>query len=241
MPAPPGARCALIYDYASAWAWEVQPQGADFDYFELCFDVYCALRRAGLSIDVLPPAGRDLGPYSLVMVPGLLELSPGFRDALKTCRGRVILGPRAGLKTSDLGAAVPLGPGAPGLRAAVTRVESLPPSADVPLAEGGAVRRWLETLETDSEVLERTHDGRPVLAGGGRVAYLAGWPDAPALDRIVRREAAARGVPALDLPPGLRVRDTSTHRFWFNYAGEERTCEGRTVGPAGVRWEPLSG
>ena len=30
-PAP----VALIFDYAAAWAWETQPQGADFDYFRL--------------------------------------------------------------------------------------------------------------------------------------------------------------------------------------------------------------
>ena len=233
------ARCALIYDYASAHAWEAQPQGADFDYFDLCFDIYCAMRRAGLSIDVLPPEGRDLGPYALVMAPGLLECSPGFLDSLNTCKGRVVLGPRAGQKTSELAIPVPMGPNLPGLRATVTRVESLPPFADVPLAAGGVVRRWFEALETDAEVFERTRDGRPVLAGGGRVGYLAGWPDARALDRIIRREAALGGLPTLDLPPGLRVRDTATHRFWFNYASEARTCGGRTVGPAGVRWEPL--
>ena len=102
-----------------------------------------------------------------------------------------------------------MGPNLPGLRATVTRVESLPPFADVPLAAGGVVRRWFEALETDAEVFERTRDGRPVLAGGGRVGYLAGWPDARALDRIVRREAALGGLPALDLPPraqGARYR-----------------------------------
>ena len=233
------APCALIFDYPSAWAWEAQPQGRDFDYFSLCFAVYCAMRRAGLSIDVLPPDGRGLGPYSLVMAPGLLDLSPEFRDALDTCAGRIILGPRTGQKTPELSIPVPMGPGLPGLSATVTQVESLPPGADVPLAEGGAVTRWFETVETGAEVVERTRDGRPVLVGGGRIGYLAGWPDARALDRIVRRAAAGQGLPVLDLPPGLRVRDTATHRFWINYAAEPLTCNGRTVGPADVTWEPL--
>ena len=121
----------------------------------------------------------------------------------------------------------------------MTQVESLPPGADVPLAEGGAVTRWFETVETGAEVVERTRDGRPVLVGGGRIGYLAGWPDARALDRIVRRAAAGQGLPVLDLPCGLRVRDTATHRFWINYAAEPLTCNGRTVGPADVTWEPL--
>ena len=233
--------CALVYDYPSAHAWDAQPQGADFDYFTLCFDVYRAMRRAGLSIDVVPPDGRDLGAYSLVMAPGLLELSPGFRDALATCRGRVILGPRAGQKTSELTIPIPMGPGVPGLSATVTHVESLPPFADIPLAQGGVVQRWFEALETGAEVLERTRDGRPVLVGDGRIGYLAGWPDTRALDRIVRRAAAGQGLATTALPGGLRTRETPTHRFWFNYAPEPVTCDGRTVEPAGVLWELRDG
>ena len=198
-----GAACALIYDYPSAWAWETHPHGADFDHFAMCFDVYCAMRRAGLSIDVLPPEGRDLGSYALVMAPGLLEFSPGFLDALRTCRGRVVLGPRAGQKTAELSLAVPMGPNPPGVAATVTHVESLPPFADIPLAQGGVVRRWFEELETDAEVLERTRDGRPVLVGAGRIGYLAGWPDARALDRIVRREAVDQGCRFSTFPPGF--------------------------------------
>ena len=233
------ARCALVFDYPSAWAWEAQPQGADFDYFTLCFDFYCAMRRAGLSIDIVPADGRDLGSYSLVMAPGLLELSPAFSDALATCSGRVVLGPRTGQKTAEFSIPVPLGPNPPGLSVAVTHVESLPPFANIPLARGGAIGRWFEALETDGEVIEHTCDGRPVLVGNGRIGYLAGWPDARALDRIVRRAAADQGLPVLDLPSGLRVRDTPTHRFWINHAPEPLTCNGRTVAPAGVLWEPV--
>ena len=233
-PAP----VALVYDYPSAWAWETQPQGADFDYFALCFDVYCALRRAGLSIDVIPPDGRDLGPYALVIAPGLLDVGGDFREALRSYRGRAILGPRAGHKTAEFSMPVSPYPDLPGLSVTVTHVESLPPFASIPLAGGGAVGRWFEALETDSDFLERTRDGRPVMVGNARTAYLAGWPDARALDRIVRREAAARGLQILDLPSGLRVRDTSSRRFWLNYAPEPIVFKGRSVEPGGVFREP---
>ena len=101
--------------------------------------------------------------------------------------------------------------------------------------------RWFEALETDAEAIERTCDGRPVLVGSARIGYLAGWPDPRALDRIVRRAAAGQGLPVLDLPSGLRVRDTPHHRFWLNHAPEPLTCNGRTVAPAGVLWEPVDG
>ena len=30
------AKVGLVFDYASAWAWEIQPQGRSFSYFWLC-------------------------------------------------------------------------------------------------------------------------------------------------------------------------------------------------------------
>ena len=41
------ADAALVFDYASAWAWETQPQGRDFSYFRLVFETYRGLRRLG--------------------------------------------------------------------------------------------------------------------------------------------------------------------------------------------------
>jgi beta-galactosidase len=57
------APVALVFDYASAWAWAVQPQGAGCDYFRLVFEVYRGLRKLGLSVDILPPDTADLGGY----------------------------------------------------------------------------------------------------------------------------------------------------------------------------------
>ena len=45
------ADVALVVDYPSAWAWEIQPQGREFSYFALVFDFYKALRSLGLSVD----------------------------------------------------------------------------------------------------------------------------------------------------------------------------------------------
>ena len=63
------APVALVFDYESAWGWDTQPQGADFDMFRLAFAAYRALRRAGLSVDILPPDTADLSPYKLVLAP----------------------------------------------------------------------------------------------------------------------------------------------------------------------------
>jgi beta-galactosidase len=74
---------------------------------------------------------------------------------------------------------------------------------------------------------------------GDRLRYVAGWPDDATFEGLVRAMCAEVGVATLDLPDGLRVRDTATHRFVFNYAPEPQEWRGVTIPPAGAHWEPL--
>lgn len=231
------APVALIFDYASAWAWATQPQGRDFDYFRLVFDAYRALRALGLSVDILPPDTADLTPYALVLAPGVATLSAPLKAALAAHPGIALLGPRTNAKTPDFAIPVPLPPALPGLACTVARVESLPPDLPVPLAQGGAFHLWREKCE-GGPVIEETADGWPVLIGA-RLRYLCGWPDDAAFGRILASACAEAGVVTDTLPQGLRCRTSGGHRFWFNYGPEPVTHRGRTLPAAGVLWEPL--
>ena len=232
-PAP----VALVFDYESAWAWATQPQGRDFDYFRLVFSSYQALRRLGLSVDILPPDVGDLSAYRLVLIPGLACLTERLRAALPSVGGRVIVGPRSNAKTADMAIPVPLPPALPGLDVTVTRVESLPPGAQHSLAGGGAVCHWLEHLDGSAPVLERTTEGWPVLMGDQRLSYLGGWPDAVGWARLLHAAAEGQGVRTHDLPDGLRLRDSKHWRFALNYTAAPVTFDGRTVPGAGLlRW-----
>ena len=233
------ARVALVFDYASAWAWEVQPQGRDFSYFRLVFETYRALRRLGLNIDILPPDTADLSAYALVLAPGVATLPDAFLAALAAHPGLSLIGPRTNCKTPDFATPVPLPPNLPGLAATVARVESLPPDVPVPLHSGGTLRHWREKLETSAEVVDRATDGWPALIRAGGLHYLAGWADPDTLLGIVERLCAKAGLATTRLPDGLRLRDSATHRFAFNYDGAPVDWQGQTIPPAGVAWWPL--
>ena len=232
--APRRADVALVFDYASQWAWEVQPQGAGFDHFALAFHLYRALRSLGLDVDVLPPDADDLSGYGLVLVPSLLTLADPLRAALAAAEGLVLTGPRTDLRDGELTLKVPLGPDLPGLAATCARVETLPPHGARALEGGGAVGLWLEHLETEAEVVERTADGTPALIRDGRRLHLAGWPDADAARRILRALSDEAGLAPEAMPDGVRRRRTGTETFLFNYAAEARTFEGRDLPPAGM-------
>jgi beta-galactosidase len=236
--APARAPAALIFDYQASWVFETQPQGQDFTYFGLVLDAYRALRRAGLSVDILPP-DAPLDGYRLILAPGLAIMSDPLKARLAASGATVIAGPRSAAKTPEGAIPVPLPPALPGLDATVSLVESLPPGVSEPFAEGpGGFIRWFEHLEGSAAALIGTASGRPALLGSGRLTYLAGWPDHAGWDRIIGLAAASAGLETTALPEGLRLRDTARHRFAFNYAPVPLNWMGEVIPPAGVRWWP---
>jgi beta-galactosidase len=230
------AEVALVFDYASAWAWETQPQGRDFSYFRLVFEAYRALRRLGLNIDILPPDVADLSVYRLVLVPGVATLTPALLGALAAFDGTALVGPRSNAKTTEFATPVPLAPNLPGLDARVMRVESLPPDVPVPLAGGGQFLHWREKLEGSAEVVEACVDGFAALVRAGGMHYLAGWPDAATWGRLLTGLCAAQGIAVVEMPEGLRQRRAGGVRFLFNYDAEAVGFDGVVVPAAGVCW-----
>ena len=107
------------------------------------------------------------------------------------------------------------------------------------LAAGGAFRGYREEVEGTADVVETLADGRAAMMASGRVAYLAGWPDEDAAAQVLRGLCDAAGVAVMELPEGLRVRDSGRERFWFNYGSEAVTFDGRTFEPASVLREIL--
>ena len=226
------AQVALIFDYDSAYAWETQPQGKDFDYFNLVFDCYRALRRAGWSVDVVPKT-VDPTTYKITFAPGLLTVPTTLKGGL------IVAGPRAGSKTEELTISTESNPGIPGLKTKITYVESLPPFAPMTLSGGGAFEKWREAIETQDRVILQLEGGEPAAIRAGDIIYLAGWPDPSAWRRLLVKLAQEKNLPIMDLPKEIRIRDTETHRFWFNYGPNEVTCNNITLPAAGVHWEIL--
>lgn len=232
------APAAIIFDYTSQWAWETQPQGADFDYFELVFSAYRALRRKGVSIDILPADIADLSDYKLVIAPGLMTLTEPLRQAIGQAKGRVVLGPRFNSRTRDFAIPPRLPPDVDDLDIRVLLSETLPPGAEVNMPGGGAIRTWRERTEGGSPVRMADAKGNALLTGDN-LQYLAGWPDDRLWDRLVADWLDEAGIQRPELPGGLRIRDTATYRFVFNYGAEAAEFEGAKIGPAGVRWAPI--
>ena len=226
-PLPDGrqAEVALLFDYEAAWITRIQPQGRDFNYFELCLRWYQAARRLGVDVDFVPP-GADVSGYRVVLAPCLPALSDAAVQALQASDALLLFGPRTGSKTAAfrIPETLPPGPLQALLPLRITQVASLRPGLRhrVTGAVAGAVERWREWVETDAEVLARFPDGGPALVRAGRAHYLAGWPDTALLDATMR--LALAGLATRDLPPGVRLRRRGDWPFASHYGPEPWTA-----------------
>lgn len=239
LPVPARAPVALIFDYDADRAWKVQPHGRGLSYFALVFDHYRALRRAGLSIDILPPQARDLSAYRAILAPGLVHMPEALKAALAAAGAEVVIGPRSGARDAHFSIPVPLPPAFPGLDLTVARVESLRPDMPVPVAGGGAVNGYREEIGGAAEPLFASADGAPVALRQGRITYVGGWGDAALLDRLVAETCRRAGIAILPMPRGIRRRDTGSERFWFNYNPHPADTPAGPIAAAGYLREPL--
>ncbi|WP_299821026.1 beta-galactosidase [uncultured Jannaschia sp.] len=236
--APVRAPVALIFDFDAAWAWQVQPHGQGLSYFELVFEHYRALRRQGLSIDIVAPEA-DIEGYRVVLAPGVMHMPDEMKSRLARSDAQVLIGPRSAARDASFSIPVPLPPAWPGLDVTVARVETLRPDLPVTLAGGGHAVRYLETLEGTAEPVLTTAAGAPVAMRSGAVTYMGGWGDDTALDRLVADLAARAGIETRKMLSGVRVRETGTERFWFNYGPDPVETPVGRLEPAGMLRERL--
>ena len=230
---------ALVFDYESEWAWNIQPHGQDFSYLELVMTFYRGLRRAGLSVDLIPPASEAVVGRKLVLLPGLFAPRADLVEALAKCGAVILMGPRSGSKTADFQIPANLPPGSLSILIdlKVRHVESLRPGIVIPIAGCDTCRfeGWREFLVLGEgvEVVLKSADGEVALARNNRHFYLAGRPNKRLLDDLLCRLVAQAGISPLDLPEDIRIRDNGAIRFVFNY-GREAVDISKIIGNASL-------
>lgn len=232
---PAQAPVAILFDYDADWAWSTQPQGQGLDYFGLILDHYRGLRRAGLTMDILPPNTRDFTGYSLIVVPGMMHMAEDLKAALATSDVEVLYGPRSAARDASFRIPTnPLPPALPGLDVTVSRLETIRPDMPVPLAGGGNAMLYLEELEGEAEVVMRTEAGAAVALRSGKQTYCGGWLDEAGMDRLVAQVGEAAGLTMRKMPEGVRTRRTATEEFWFNHNAGSVETEVGLLPAAGV-------
>lgn len=226
------APVALVFSYEADWQFGIQPHAQGFRWLQLAFEMYSALRRLGLDVDIVPPDG-DFTGYALVVAPSLPILEPSTLEALAASGAVVLFGPRTGSRTREghIPAALPPGPLQARLPLLVSRVESLRPGAGPDVDVHGRIfgaRLWREVIETDLPVRAEFADGGAAWVSNELWHYLATWPETALLDHVIATVALEAGLSVQPLEEGVRLRRRGDVCFAFNFAPEAR----RTPAPA---------
>ncbi|MET3897127.1 beta-galactosidase [Devosia sp. UYZn731] len=236
------ARVAVVYDYQSEWAWEIQPQAKGFSHGAHVRALYSAFRKHGIDIDVLSPHTTSFAGYDIVAIPALFAWNDALRTAIETFEGQLLIGPRSGSKTQDFAIPATLAPDLPRnmLDLRVTRVSTTDPVHQTPVKGGGAVHHWRERIETGGEVVIEDEDNQPVLVSQGKLFYLTASGNKALVQRVVDYLIAEADLPVLNLPAGVRCRVRGGFRIYVNYGAGAATLNraadeaGYVVGEASI-------
>ena len=233
------SKVAVIFDYKSCMGWDIQPHGEGLNYFDAVFDTYKTLRRLGQSIDVISPEKTDFSNYSIIFAPGLIFMKDNIKILLSNFDGEVFLGPRTAARSDDMQLTLPLPPNLPNFSAKIVASESFRSNCPIPLEKGGNFRNYREILEGDAQVLEKTESGEPALIKDGNFTYICGLMYEIALTRVIKTALEMVGLEILEMPSGVRIRDTEDERFWFNYSNRQQSVNFVSLKPAEVFRESL--
>jgi beta-galactosidase len=241
----PEAEVAVLHDYDSRFALQVQPTNGALAFEETLQHHYEALRRLGLGVDVVSPAA-DLSAYRLVVAPSLYVLDETVAAALTAfaeAGGIVVIGPRSGVK--DRCNAVPERP-VPAWLDTLAGLEVVDyVSAETTTRFGssdgtvaGELHGWFEQLELQNAAPLALYEDGPFAgtaavtscrAGRGRAIYVAGAAAVPTLVDLYRAIGAEAGLPLLDVPDGVEVvplaGDSGRLLFVLNHSDERRVVE----------------
>src|SRR5260370_19263784 len=214
---------AVLHDYDSRFALEIQPTNQSLDYRNSIQTHFGALRKLGLEVDVIAPSAA-LDSYRLVVAPNLDVIDRQLaehRARYVADGGVLVLAPRSAIK--DRSNAIPERPlpayldGLTGVR--VVNYHSLHPH-DTAAIEGedmpvvGRFLGWYEQLKVrDADVVARYASGSfagsaAITArqhGRGRVLYLAGTGDQETVDQVLRSVVHELGLRSRELPPDVEL------------------------------------
>lgn len=253
------ASVALLLDYESLWAVQLQPHRRESSYLRTLFTFYHALQRLGITVDIVSPTA-DLSNYRLVITGssfiGRAETAQALENFVQN-GGWVMLTSRSGSKTvSNLVTDQTL----PGVfrklvGARVTDWGSLNPGIGVSIQSAvsglmGPATNWIESIEPEAAHSIAEYSSGPYAwkaamvenrLGGGRALYLGFTPTHAQAQAIIGHLAHELFLPraAENLPLGMLACQRGNYTILLNFTDESAIASVQempiTVPPRGVR------
>lgn len=218
---------AIVSNVVGQWVSDIERQGDGYNFDQVQFDYYSALRRLGVDVEFVA-IDADLAAYQLVLVPALPIVGDAFLERCRQTDALVVFGPRCGAKTAEFAipGELPPGPLQSLIPIRVLSVETLRDDCEEPLLwnEHTYVSRcWREEIDASAvEVVASYDDGTAAIARHGRFTYIASLTGHEFLQDFLRDQCLKAGIATTELPADVRLQRRGDLVFAFNYADEQR-------------------
>lgn len=221
------APVAIITSAEAQWVSDIECQGESYDFNQVQFSYYSALREIGVNVDFIS-VDDDFSNYSIIIAPSLPIIDDEFVDKCDKCDAMFIFGPRFGAKTQEFSYPNNLPPG-PLQRIApfkILTVETLRVDCvEMFMWQGKQYENiiWREELEAPgAKILARYKDGSPAIAQYNRIIYLSGLTNTEFLCDFLKEQCQTAGIRVYSFGKNIRVRQRGDLKFAFNYSDEEK-------------------
>jgi beta-galactosidase len=213
---------AVLHDYESLWALDVQPHAKSATYWAQLMSYYMPLRMMGIDVDVRHPLA-DLSGYKVVVAPALHLMSEAMAAHLSAYvegGGQLVVGPRTGFRqpNGQVWASRSPGPLAATAGVRVANFDALRPGLSSRVEafdQSYQAHTWNESLEliaADATVLASYSNGPlcdlPAIVrrshGQGSITTVGLWQE-QLLAKVLARTLFSVGIAAYDLEEGLRL------------------------------------
>jgi beta-galactosidase len=222
------AEVALLLDYDTRFAFQIQTNNPAFNYAAHCGDLFSAFHRRNVAVDVISTSA-DFSKYKLILAPALHVLPESVAAALNrfvTDGGVLVVTPRSGVK-NEANAVVEMT--LPGHLAdlcgiIVEEYDSLPEGVSQPLEfvagiidceQAPHARVWCDVVslhgaELIARFTQEYYAGAPAVTynrhGAGQVIYVATFGDEELYSALVGwLLSLAEIMPTAATPPGVEL------------------------------------
>lgn len=246
-------KVAVVHDYDSLWSYNHQPHNQDLSYWYQFVMFYSALRKLGLTVDIVNPKQLVQRDYALVVCPALTLLTPeSAQHILKASETtKMIFGPRTDFR-DQYGKAAEQGQfqqlhsiingeliNFESLRP--TLLQSIVPSNQHNDDDKHEAKLWCESYdETGAKVLY-TYQGGP-LDGQAAViesanAVTIGALSETLIESVIQQQCAETGICARRVPleDGVRITQVTHQRLLVNFNQQATSVDGYELEPVSYR------
>ncbi|MEM5497350.1 beta-galactosidase [Paraglaciecola mesophila] len=245
------ARVALLHDYNSLWAYNLQPHNKDLNYWHQFMMFYSALRELGVDVDIIHPEQLADKEYALVVAPALTVVTPEIASYLTQCAKNcpIIFGPRTAFR-NDSGRVADKGQfqlieDLVGIKLA--NFDSLRPtlSQSVEQTETStefSAKLWCESYELTGANATHTYLNGPMagvaaVTNKGNVSVI-GALSGSLIKSILKAALGEVGIETFTLPKGMRLSRRGDITLVLNFNLHDVEWEGTTY--PGVSFSTLN-